>query len=300
MLLELNLETRESDAIKDLDSAGFVFNLESEIRDKWLERVSWLRLVDQLAESEFLDCQGTEYNNFVADWKLLLNEGIIPVDSSFEKMLNQIRSSWFTNTDKLINRLCIQSWDRYVMALGYYNQPNLEIYSLQDYQIMSESLSVTLFQISPFLTPEHWQLVYGLGMVEDFYNNLRDLHEDAKRNICYFPVELLNEFGVTREEICQMEAFRNSGYHRMINFWLDEYLVKIRKKLSKFILVNNLHPSWILCRDWCLQRYSRIEQVFRECNFDYTLFAQVYWNEVRSYLKSRGIGVNDILREICS
>ncbi|WP_159460577.1 squalene/phytoene synthase family protein, partial [Calothrix rhizosoleniae] len=268
MLLELNLENRESDAIKDLDSAGFVLNLESEIRDKWLERVSWLRLVDQLAESEFIDCQGTEYNNFVADWKLLLNEGIIPVDSSFEKMLNQIRNSWFANTDNIINSLCIQSFDSHIMANVQYHQPNLEIHTLNNYQIMLENLSGTAFQILPFLTPEHWQLVYYLGTVDQFYNNLRDIHEDAERDICYFPLELLNEFGVTREEICQMEAFRNTGYHRMINFWLDEYLVKIREKLSKFILVNNLHPSWIICRDWCLQRYSRIEQVFRECNFD--------------------------------
>ena len=292
MLIELNLSTRENDILKDLDNAGFTFNLESEIRDKWLERISWLRLVDQLAESELIYNQGTEFQKFISDWKLLLNEDIISVDSSFEKILNLIRNSWFINIDHLINSLSFQSWDRHIMANVKYHQHNLEIHSLKDYQIMLEDLSGTAFQILPFLTPEHWQLVYYFGAVDQFYNNLRDIHEDAKGDICYFPVELLNEFGVAREEICQMEALKNSGYHKMINFWLDEYLVKIREKLSKIILVNNLHPSWIICRDWSLQRYSRIEQIFRECNFDYTLFPQVYWNEVRSYLKSRGIGSN--------
>ena len=295
MLIELN----EYDVIKDLDNAGFSFKLESEIRAQWLERVSWLRLVDQIAEKELIYYQGNEFQNFISDWKLLLNKGIISVGSSYEKILNRIRNSWLTNTDNLMNSLYIQSWDRFIMANVKYHQPNLEIHSLKDHQTMLEDVSGNFFQVFPFLTPEHWKLVYYLGVVDHFYNNLRDIHEDAQRDICYFPLEVLNEFGVTRQEICQMEAFKNSGYHKMIDFWLDEYLVKIREKLSKFILVNNLHPSWNICNDWCLQRYSRIEQVFRECNFEYTLFPQVYWNEVRSYLKSRGIEENYIFASLC-
>ncbi|AFZ26104.1 phytoene/squalene synthetase [Cylindrospermum stagnale PCC 7417] len=276
MISESNQFGISKTLVKDWNNAAFLSDLEPEIQDEWVRRISWLRLVDELAENEFLDGQGTEFQNFFQGWKLLLTDNKVLIGCAYEDILTQIKNSWFHSNPSLVDELSIQSWDKHVIALAKYNQPNLCIQTLQQHQTMLEDVGGNFFQVSPFLTAEHWQLAYYLGTADQFYNNLRDLQEDSERKICYFPVDLLNNFGVRREQFFQMDVYQNPGYHKMMQFWLDEYLLKIRVQSDKIMLANDLHPSWNICRQWCLQRYARIERIFRECDFDYTLFSQVY------------------------
>lgn len=80
-------------------------------------------------------------------------------------------------------------------------------------------------------------------MVDQFYNHLRDLREDAEQGICNLPNELLDHFGVSRAEILQQQAIKNPGYSKMMQFWLEEYLPKLRFNAEQLLFAEDLHPS---------------------------------------------------------
>lgn len=268
------------DSLKDEDNAAWVMELDPLIRQEWVERIGWIRLVDRLAETELISEQSSDFQSFRLGWQLLKTQGVIDKECSGQSLLTKVRDRWFGDSSP-INSLCIQSWDSYVDAIAKYHQPKLEIETFDQYEAMLSGLSGSLFQVLPFLSEHHWQSACYLGVVDQFYNNLRDLQEDAEQGICYFPTELLNEFKVSRDEILQMCCFANPGYYRMMHFWLDDYLPKLRQKTSRLILTQDLHPSWQVMRDWSVHRYTRVERVLRNCKFNYVLFPQRYWAEVK-------------------
>ena len=149
---------------------------------------------------------------------------------------------------------------------------------------MLKDLGGAYFQILPFLSQPYWQAACYFGALDQFFNNLRDIQEDAQQGICYIPLDVLAQFDVTREEIIQQTAFQNPGYAKMMEFLLDHYLTGLRQKAYPLIMAEDLHPSWTILRDWSVHRYHRIERVFRDCNFDYTQFPKLYWSEVQQDL----------------
>ena len=201
-----------------------------------------------------------------------------------EDFLIELRSCWFGDSENPIQQAAIAAWDEYLTALMTYHQPNLAIETLVDYEAMLESLAGQFFQILPFLSAQQQQAVTALGIVDQFYNNLRDLREDAEQGICYFPTQVLLRFGVSREEILQRRCFDNPGYFQMMNFWLDRYLPQLRWRTSNFLLSQDLHPSWQQLINWSLRRYCRIESIFRQCDFNYEVFPKHYWAAVKQDL----------------
>jgi phytoene synthase len=269
------------DALKDEDNAAWVLRLEPNVRQEWIERIGWIRLVDRLAEQELLQSQRPAFSQFYQSWQRLLTQGIVEPDCPYHDILSQIHDRWFTPSP---DHRTIQAWERYLQAIATYHCPNLTVENLEQYEAMLAQLSGSLFQVLPFITPPYWQAIENFGIVDQFYNNLRDLQEDAAQGICYFPTDLLDQFGLSRVEILQMRCFDNPGYYQLMEFWLDEYLPRLRRQTYSLVLAQNLHPSWEILRDWSLHRYSRIERVFRDCNFNYALFPQVYWAEVKQDL----------------
>ncbi|MBW4418887.1 MAG: squalene/phytoene synthase family protein [Myxacorys californica WJT36-NPBG1] len=269
------------DALKDEDNAAWVMELELEVRQEWIERISWIRLADRLAESDLLDPHGSEFQRFQDGWKWLMATGQAQPVSGHRKVFEAIRDRWFCNTEP-VDQLSISSWNRYLNALErYHHNNNLVFDTLDQFESMLEELAASFFQVLPFLPAHQRRIVGAFGMVDQFYNILRDLREDAKQGICYLPTEVLDRFGVSRTEILELRAYNNPGYRSMMQFWIYDYLPQLYRKAYPFILSPDLHPSWQMLRDWSLNRYKRIERILRRCDYDYTRFPQVYWQEVQ-------------------
>lgn len=150
---------------------------------------------------------------------------------------------------------------------------------------MLKNLSGSFFQVFPYLEKQHYSSVYYLGVLDQFYNNLRDIYEDSQQGITYFPKQLLREYGITLEETYNHRILQNPGYYRMMRFLLTQYLPKLYDKAQSFIYLEDLHPSWQTMKQWTLRRYERIEQVLKDCDYNYILFYQSYWTEVQRELK---------------
>lgn len=278
------------DSLKDEDNAAWVMQLEPAVRNEWIERVGWMRLVDRLAENEMIEPDQERFQKFRLGWNSLLTENNVRPGSTYADTLLKIKDRWLGPSSQRVDQLSVLAWDRFVEAIATYHRTNLTIDTLAQYEAMLESVAGSFFQAFPFLAEKHWQSARCFGIVDQFYNNLRDLREDTEQGICYFPTELLNRFGVSREEILRMQCFANPGYYQMMEFWLDDYLPKLRRKTYSFVLAEDLHPSWQILRDWSLRRYNCIERVFRRCDFNYALFPRYYWTEVRQELHQRQMG----------
>ena len=272
------------DSLKDEDNAAWVMELEPCIRDEWIERISWIRLIDRLAENELVDSSSAEFRKFYAGWKWLLLWGQVEPGCAYTDVLNCICTRWFSRVSNPVDRFSIWSWNRYLKAIERYHGHNLVIDTLDQYEVMLKDLGGAFFQVLPFLSQKYWQPACYFGALDQFFNNLRDMQEDAQRGICYIPGAILARFGVTRDEIIQQTACQNPGYAKMMQFLLDHYLTRLQQRAYPLMMAEDLHPSWAILRDWSVHRYHRIERIFRDCNFDYTQFPQRYWSEVQQDL----------------
>jgi 15-cis-phytoene synthase len=268
------------DALKDEDNAAWVMELDPEIKTAWIERIRWIRLADRLAESELIEGNTGHFQDFYASWRWLSATGKVQPAGVHRSLFESMHKHWFEQPDTS-SHLSLEAWERYLSALDRYTQKDLVLETLEDFEIMLRALASSLFQVLPFLSSSTWQIAGMFGMVDQFYNILRDLREDAEQGFCYLPLELLDQFGVSRDEILELRAHLNPGYRSMMEFWLFEYLPKLRRRAYPFILSPDLHPSWQILRDWSLNRYARIEKVLRRCDYDYVRFPQVYWREVK-------------------
>ncbi|MGA7937752.1 MAG: squalene/phytoene synthase family protein [Kovacikia sp.] len=274
-------EAIADDSLKDEDNAAWVMELDRSVRNEWIERISWIRLVDRLAENELVDVSSFEFRKFFIGWKGLLNKGQVGSDCAYRDTLMDIRDRWLREALNPVNRLSIRSWDRFLEATASYHCSNLVIQTLEQHTTMMESLSGSCFQILPCLPEKYWQAASHFGALDQFFNNLRDMREDAEQGICYLPEELLAEFGVSRDEILQLTACQNPNYASMMQFWIEGYLPRLRQKAYDMMVAEDLPPSWEIWRDWSFHRYRRIERIFRGCHFDYVSFPRVYWVEVQ-------------------
>jgi phytoene synthase len=271
------------DALKDEDNVAWVMQLAPPIREEWIERIGWIRLVDRLAENELLDPDSHKFQQFCWDWQQLRDRGQIPSDSRYESVLNAIQSAWFDRTETAPQP--IAAWEDYLDAIACYHRPGLTIASVAEYEQMLDGLAGRFFQILPFLDPSDLVAARAFGKLDQFYNNLRDLHEDAQQGICYFPTELLNRFGLAGRDIVEASCFDRAGYYQLVEFWLDEFLPQLWKPAEALVRSPHLHPSWQLLCDWSIARYRRIDRVFRYCQFNYVQFPTVYWAAVKQDLE---------------
>jgi phytoene synthase len=272
------------DALKDEDNAAWVMLLAPVVRQEWIERIGWIRLVDRLAENQLVTYGSSEFHKFCLGWQQLWQTGIVPSDCAYREVLASIGTRWVNPMPTTIDRLSVQSWERYLAALAQYHQNELVIATIAQYETMLTDLAGAFFQVLPFLPINYWQSACAFGVLDQFFNNLRDMEEDAARGVCYLPTELLERFGLTRQDILQGRAIAMSNYQLLMQFWLDEYLPHLYQKASQFIAATDLPPCWQILRDWSLQRYCRIERVFRSCHLDYRQFPSQYWAEVKREL----------------
>lgn len=268
------------DALKDEDNAAWVMELEPEVRAVWLERIRWIRIADRLAESEMIEGNSGHFQDFCASWRWLSATGRVQPAGTHRVLFESMCNLWFNNCDPT-SHLSLKAWERYLLALDRYTQKDMVFETMEEFEVMMRALAASFFQVLPFLSTTTWQIVGAFGTVDQFYNILRDLREDAEQGICYLPTELLDRFGISRSEILELRAQENPGYRAMMEFLIYEYLPTLRRRAYPFILSPDLHPSWQILREWSMTRYARIERVFRRCGYDYMRFPHVYWREVQ-------------------
>ncbi|WP_437734753.1 squalene/phytoene synthase family protein [Sorangium sp. So ce1335] len=295
--------------MKDEDNAAWVLGLEPDVRQAWLDRIRWIRIVDRLAENERIEPHERRFSRFMEAWRLLRSRGFVDPSCPFASELSAIRALWLRSAGdpergaardrREAHEACdareaddiegrsLAAWDAYLLALADYHAPGLLIRTMREHDTMLMRLSGHIFQLVPFLTLEHWDAAGEFGRLDQFFNNLRDMQEDADRGLCYLPEEELARHGVTRAQVISGRCIGTSGYERLMRSWLDEVMPTLYARAAPFIEARGLHPSLEIMRAWSLRRYARITRVFRATGFDYRRFPARYWAEVRRDLAGR-------------
>lgn len=281
-------EAIANDALKDEDTGAWLENLPRTIQEVWLERFYWIRWVDRLAEQDQLvKPGGKQFPAFYQAWKRLSQLGYLSSADQTWKVLRQLEERWFQGHVSGLHGTEIAAWDCYMEAILSYHQPTLRIETLQDYEMMLERLAGACFRLLPFLTEHQRKIAGGFGIVDQFYNNLRDLYEDSQRGICYFPTVLLDQYGIAVSEIFDLSCFENSGYVPLMEFWVETYLPQLKQRNLLLLLADDLHPAWQHLTAWFIHRYSRVERVMRACQYNFVSFADQYWQVVRQDLQQQ-------------
>jgi phytoene synthase len=252
------------DALKDFDTAGFVRFLPSAVRNAWLQRIRAIRIADRLAENQQIDPEARRFDTFVET-----QIGEIPalrdVDAAFADECPEV----------------LAAWSRYLRALGAYHHRDLSLRTVADHRAMLDALSGSLFQILPFIAPAHFEAIRAFGALDQFFNNLRDLAEDAEQGLCFFPDDVLARAGLTREDVLAKDVCKTAAWQELMRFWLSEYLPQLSRAAAEFDELAGLHPSVATMRAECKARYGRILRCFRAVDCDFERFAETYWGEVR-------------------
>lgn len=269
------------DSLKDEDNAAWVMFLPRQIAGEWIAVISWLRLIDRMAENEWLEGWGSRLQIFRIGWRALLVTGQVLPDDYHANLLSQMQRRWWDHTQGGMDWASIYAWDEYVDAISEYHRSDMVFETIEEFERMLGRLGGSLMQVCPFLTDEQRKSVRAFGVLDQFFNQLRDLEEDTAQNLCYFPADALNLFGVDRQEILDHSCFKNPGYYRMMKFWLNDYLPNLFVQAADFLNQENLHFSWRLLRRWFLRRYARIERCLRVCDMDFRAATKLYFSEVK-------------------
>ncbi|MFO0574907.1 MAG: squalene/phytoene synthase family protein [Polyangia bacterium] len=370
------------DSLKDEDNAAWVMFLPTEVARDWIEPFSWIRLIDRLAESEWIEGWGSRFQVFRIGWRTLLLTGYVLPDDYHVGLLSQMHARWFraegqaparprlSNPQRapalpggpgperrsrppaaglVVGDLAfagrgpgpgpgpghgegvamprrpstaprrpilaaptgsapassssrpgsgayptadagpawstVRAWDEYVEATARYTRSDMVFETIDEYEHMLQSLGGSLFQIFPYLTEPQRQAVRAFGAVDQFFNHLRDLPEDTAQNLCYFPADVLERFGVERQEVLDGSCFQNPGYVKMMKFWLGDFVPYLYSQAASFLSDNEMHYSWRLLKHWFLRRHVRLEHAFRRAGMNYKLASQLYFAEVKPGLK---------------
>lgn len=284
------------DALKDEDNAAFVRCLEPRVREEWLKRLRWIRLVDRLAENEWLEPAARRFTLFCRSWQQFAATGRTAPQDPYARIVEEIGLCWELPPPRGGAKpvageampVTARAWDAYMAALVDYHRRDLVLSTLAEHDTMLGRLSGHLFQLIPFLSSAATEAIYAFGALDQFMNNLRDLEEDASHGICYLPEEVLGAWRIDRESLLAGSVLGQAGYRRMMSFWLDEHLPALRRCAAAFVEMDLPDPSLELMRSWTLRRHARIERVLRDCDFDFRSFPVRYWTEVRRDLRAPG------------
>ena len=220
-----------SDALKDDDNAAWILTLDRPWRQHWLERVRWIRWVDRLAENDLLGGPGSRFTAFCQSWQRLRDQQVIHPQDCWGTWLSAIQQCWFEGKVDLRR---IQAWDGYIQAIARYHCHDLCLADFTALESLYDELAGNFFQVFPLLQPHQFEAARRFGILDQFYNHLRDLAEDTQQGFCYFPQTLLDEFGLQRSQFLDGTAIATPHYRRLMDFWLDEYLPTLIQKAEPF------------------------------------------------------------------
>ena len=170
------------DSLKDEDNAAWVMFLPRKTAGEWISVISWLRLIDRMAENEWLEGWGSRLQIFRIGWRALLVTGQVLSDDYHQKLLSQMHLRWWDNQDGGMDWASIYAWDEYVDAISEYHRSDMVFETIEEYERMLGRLGGSLMQVCPFLTDDERKKVRAFGVLDQFFNQLRDLEEDTAQN----------------------------------------------------------------------------------------------------------------------
>jgi hypothetical protein len=213
--------TIADDSLKDADNLNFLGELNADDQWQWIRRIRWIRLADRAAEAEMLN-----------ENEELLNSNEITEDFGPARL---------------------EVWRRYLKACADYHGSSQVQYSLESYLVRAAALSGSIFQLFPFVPDRHLNLFSKLGVMDQFYNDLRDLRSDLQLGGTVLPEVLLP----AKKTKLIIEALLPS-------LKIDD-------------CPPDLHYSLKAMISSCRKRYRRIETIYCLCEYDPEAFHMHYW-----------------------
>jgi phytoene synthase len=251
------------DRLKDRDCMGFVDAFEPGERALWLDWARALRVADRLAES---DSGG--FGHFRASWGVVQSLGLS------------------RDTPRA------RAWSAYLDALATYGADYV-VRTLAEHDEMLLRLSGPLLQLAPHMPEELWESAAAFGALDQFYNNLRDMQEDAERGLCWLPEDVLREHGLTREDVISGRAPDRAGWQALMSRWLVVDRTRLFANSVGFVWTQDMHQSIAAMCAWTKRRYRRIADALDAVDYDYRRFPSRYWAEVRRELAGREAPCSD-------
>lgn len=281
------------DRLKDQDNLAFLAGQPADVRAAFLSVCGVLRELDRIIEAARLDRDHGRLERLREAWHALWSEGrVLPGDEA--RVLRHARELWLA--DESISAVVAgASFDEYLEAVVEYSRPGVELWSLWEHNRMLMRISGAMFRLFPYVAPHRLRAIGHFGALDHFFNNLRDIQEDAEAELVFFPREVLDRFGVRRGHIFTGRAVGTPEFRALMTFWLDEYRRQVRERARGFIDAADLHPSVAALRASCLHRYARVERVLRGLDFDYRAFPEVYEAEVRREIGERALGAKEVV-----
>jgi phytoene synthase len=277
------------DALKDEDNAAWVLGLAPAVRREWLHRLHWIRLADRLAENERFEPEARRFQRFRDGWRQLVRDGHA-APGPYQDVFEEMRAAWLRGGRPVgeVGRRVVEAWEDYLAALAEYHRPDLVVETIAEHDRMMRRLSGRIFQLVPFLDEKDLPAALELGVLDQYFNNLRDLAEDAASGVCYLPTEVLARFGVAREAVLDGTCIGTPAWRALVGYWTGEYLPRLALRAASFGAGGGLHPSLKTMHAWCRRRHERTLRVMQGLDGDYRRFPGVYWPEVRRELAASG------------
>jgi phytoene synthase len=132
--------------------------------------------------------------------------------------------------------------------------------------LVASVVGLVCIRIFGYEDPRAEKLAEETGIAFQLTNILRDVREDAERGRLYLPLEDLQRFGVTREEIASLDGSRITENQRKL---LKSLAQKARlyyrsaDQLLPFISSDSRPALWVL-----VKIYSRVLDKIEENNYD--------------------------------
>ena len=276
------------DSLKDAEALAFLRDQPADVRAVWLERCRWMREVDRLSEADrwvlgqFLRAwRRSEYLRCVPD----------PLEPHAE-LIRGIGRAWAPGS--LFERdRSLEAWSCWLDALAADYGRSLVPMMLDQHDAMVEHVG-GFFRLFPYLSAEHWETIGAMGALDQAWNNVRDIAEDAAQGRCYLPESTMRAFWVWRSDVIDGAARGKRSWAEFMSFWLSEHLPTLADRARPFLEATDLHPSVEALRASCLRRYTRVERVLRVVDFDYRASPEAYWSEVRRELAADALGAKEV------
>lgn len=242
-----------ADAHKDRDAMGWLAAIPPDQQRPWRAWIRRLRVADTIAELRPRDLTALQ-----AAW-------------------DKVREHEFHDDSPR----AAATWARYLEALAYYHHSAIAIRTVEEHDEMLLRLSGPLLQLAPGMPEALLDAAAKFGAYNQYWDNIRDLQEDAARGMCWLPEDELSRYGVARSAVLNGDAPDTCAWRELMTHWLGAQRQNLMWAAWVFVRAQKPWPLRVMTH-WTLRRYERIERVFRAVEFDYRRFAEEYWSEVAS------------------
>jgi len=278
--------TQTDDSLKDIDSLLWLPEISEREATEWLTFLRWVRLADRYLERDIFQKPPHNslytFRDFVVDWHKIRHGKV--ADTPHATLFNRLRQRW---KKERMTEGDLQIWDLYLESLEKYVRPGLIIVDMRGYERALYGLSGTFFQGFPLAPKKYHEQIGVLGMLDQFFNNLRDLYEDISRGISYFPVTLLEEFGIQKIE--EQVTNPDEKWIKLTQYLLTSFVPSLKSRADPMLSLDWINSrecpySWRCMIQNNLRRYGRITHVLNESGYNGEKFSPAYWDAVRADL----------------